>query len=177
MLDVKDVYFSPRLATERRIIGDEVQDGELIIDMFTGVGPFAINISRRSYLKDVTIYAIDINPSAIHYLKENIKLNKVQGKVKPLLGDVAKVLKDLDIHADRVIMNLPGTACEFLPVAVEHLKPGGILNYYQFSRDFEDPVKRVKKAAHPRKVEVVDMRKVKSRSPGVWHMAIDAHIQ
>nr|WP_319374549.1 class I SAM-dependent methyltransferase family protein [uncultured Methanobacterium sp.] len=176
ILDVKEVYFSPRLATERRIIGDEVQDGEVIIDMFTGVGPFAINIARRPKLKNITIYAIDINPAAIHYLKENIKLNKVQGKIKPLLGDVGKVLKDLDVQADRIIMNLPGTACEFLPVAVEHLKPSGTLNYYQFSRDFEDPVERVKTAAYPRQVEVLDRRKVKSRSPGVWHMAIDARI-
>lgn len=177
MLDVKEVYFSPRLATERRIIGDEVQDGEVIIDMFTGVGPFAINIARRPKLKSITIYAVDINHAAIHYLKENIRLNKVHGKVKPLLGDVGKVLKDLDVQADRIIMNLPGTACEFLPVAVEHLKPGGTLNYYQFSRDFEDPVERVKKAASPRQVEVLDMRKVKSRSPGVWHVAIDARIR
>jgi len=176
MLDVKKVYFSPRLATERRIIGDQVADGELIIDMFTGVGPFAINIARRSHLPSVKIYAIDINPSAIHYLKENIKLNKVQGKINPLLGDVAEVLKDLDVKADRIIMNLPGTASDFLPVAVEHLKSGGILNYYQFSRDYEDPIKRIEESAHPRQVEVLGKRKVKSRSPGVWHVAIDARI-
>ncbi len=176
MLDVKKVYFSPRLATERRIIGDEVKDGEVIIDMFTGVGPFAINIARRPHLQNVKIYAVDINPEAIHYLKENIKLNRVQGKINPLLGDVTEVLKDLNVQADRIIMNLPGTACEFLPVAVEHLKPGGTLNYYQFSRDFEDPIKRVEEAAYPRQVEVLDMRKVKSRSPGVWHVAIDARI-
>lgn len=176
MLDVKKVYFSPRLATERRIIGDQVSDGEVIIDMFTGVGPFAINIARRSQLKNVEIYAIDINPSAIHYLKENIELNKVQGKINPLLGDVTEVLKELDVDADRVIMNLPGTASEFLPVAVEHLKPGGILNYYQFSRDYEDPIKRIEEAAHPRQVQILGKRKVKSRSPGVWHVAIDARI-
>jgi len=176
MLDVKKVYFSPRLATERRIIGDQVTDGEVIIDMFTGVGPFAINIARRSHLKNVEIYAIDINPSAIHYLKENIELNKVQGKINPLLGDVAEVLKDLDVKADRIIMNLPGTASEFLSVAVEHLKSGGILNYYQFSRDFEDPIKMVEEVAYPRQVEVLGKRKVKSRSPGVWHVAIDARI-
>ncbi|PKL74015.1 MAG: class I SAM-dependent methyltransferase family protein [Methanobacteriales archaeon HGW-Methanobacteriales-2] len=176
MLDVKKVYFSPRLATERRIIGDQVTDGEVIIDMFTGVGPFAINIAHRPQLKNVEIYAIDINPSAIHYLKENIELNKVQGKINPLLGDVAEVLKDLDVKADRIIMNLPGTASKFLQVAVEHLKPGGVLNYYQFSRDYEDPIKRVEEAAYPRQVEVLGKRKVKSRSPGVWHVAIDARI-
>jgi tRNA (guanine37-N1)-methyltransferase len=176
MLDVKKVYFSPRLATERKIVGDQVQDGEVIIDMFTGVGPFAINIARRSKLSQVKIHAIDINPPAIHYLQENIRLNKVQDKINPLLGDVAEVLKDMDVKADRIIMNLPGTACEFLPVAVKHLKPGGILHYYQFSRDFDNPIEKVKKAAYPRQIEVLGKRKVKSRSPGVWHVGIDVKI-
>jgi tRNA (guanine37-N1)-methyltransferase len=176
MLDVKKVYFSPRLATERKIVGDQVQDGEVIIDMFTGVGPFAINIARRSKLLNVKIHAIDINPPAIDYLQENILLNKVQGKINPLLGDVAEVLKDLDVKADRIIMNLPGTACEFLSVAVDHLKPGGILHYYQFSRDFDNPIEKVKDAAYPRQIEVLGKRKVKSRSPGVWHVGIDVKI-
>lgn len=173
MLNVKKVYFSPRLATERKIITDQVQDGEIIIDMFAGVGPFAINIARR---RKVQIYAIDINPHAIHYLKENIILNNIKGNINPIEGDVELVLKNLGIQADRIIMNLPGTAHEFLSIAVKNLKPGGILHYYQFSRDFEDAVNKVENAARPRKVEILDMRKVKSRSPGVWHVAIDAKI-
>lgn len=173
MLDVKKVYFSPRLATERKIVVDQVQEGEIIIDMFTGVGPFAISMARRH---QVQIYAIDINPHAIHYLKENITLNKLKGIINPIEGDVTDVLKLLNIQADRIIMNLPGTAQEFLPIAVKHLKPGGTLHYYQFSRNFEDPINKVKKTAHPRRVEIIDVRKVKSRSPGVWHVAIDAKL-
>jgi tRNA (guanine37-N1)-methyltransferase len=176
MLDVKKVYFSPRLATERKIVGDQVQDGEMVIDMFTGVGPFAINIANRPKNRNVKVHAMDINPVAIHYLNENIVLNKVQGKINPILGDVADVLKDLDVKADRIIMNLPGTASEFLPLAVKHLKPGGILHYYQFSHDFEDPIEKVKNAAYPRNIEVLGKRKVKSISPGVWHMGIDVKI-
>jgi tRNA (guanine37-N1)-methyltransferase len=173
MLDVRKVYFSPRLATERKRIVDQVQDGEIIIDMFTGVGPFAVAIARK---REVEIYAIDINPEAIRYLKENIRLNKVDEKIKPILGDVTKVLDDCNVHADRIIMNLPGNAREFLPLAVEHLKAGGVLHYYQFSSDFDEPVERVKAAALLRRVEILDKRRVKSRSPGVWHMGIDAKI-
>jgi len=76
----------------------------------------------------------------------------------------------------RIIMNLPGTACEFLPVAVKHLKPGGILHYYQFSRDFDNPIAKVKKSAYPRQIEILGKRKGKSRSPGVWHVGIDVKI-
>jgi tRNA (guanine37-N1)-methyltransferase len=173
MLNVKEVYFSPRLATERKIVTDQIKEGEIVIDMFTGVGPFAINISRRHQVK---IYAIDINHHAISYLKKNIENNKLKGEIYPIEGDVRDVLNDLNIQADRVIMNLPGTAHEFLPIAIKHLKPGGIINYYQFSRDFEEPAERIKTAAKTRKVKILGQRKVKSRSPGVWHVAIDAQI-
>jgi tRNA (guanine37-N1)-methyltransferase len=172
-LDVRKVYFSPRLATERKRIVDQVQDGETIIDMFTGVGPFAVAIARKH---EVKIYAIDINPEAISYLKENMKINRVYGKINPILGDVIKVLDHFNVQADRIIMNLPGSAQEFLPLAVEHLKPGGVLHYYQFSSDFDEPVKNVKTAASLRRVEILDKRRVKSRSPGVWHVGIDAKI-
>lgn len=169
-LDVRKVYFSPRLATERNRIVDQVQNGEIIIDMFAGVGPFAVAIARKH---EVRIYAIDINPEAINYLMENIKLNRVDGKIKPLLGDVNEVLDHLNIHADRIIMNLPGSSWEFLPLSLKYLKPGGVLHYYQFSRDFDEPVERVKKAAQLRQVKILDKRRVKSRSPGVWHVGID----
>jgi tRNA (guanine37-N1)-methyltransferase len=173
MLDVKNVYFSPRLATERKRVADSVKDGEVIVDMFAGVAPFPVLIARNH---DVTVYAIDINPEAYKYAKRNIELNKVQNKVIPLLGDVREVLENKNIKADRIIMNLPGSAYEFLDTAMQHIKPGGIIHYYEFSEGFEKPVERLKGAAYPRKVEILDKRKVRSRSPGKWHMGIDAKI-
>ena len=47
----------------------------------------------------------------------------------------------------------------------------------EFARDFETPMKRLSKAAEPFSVEFIDKRRVKSRSPGVWHMGIDARIK
>ncbi len=173
MLDVKKVYFSPRLATERERVAQQVKDGEIIVDMFSGVGPFVMDIARH---REVLIYAIDINPDAIYYLKKNMELNHVEKKVIPILGDVSQVLLEQDISADRVIMNLPGTAYEFLDKAVELIKPGGVINYYEFSSDFDKPIQRIIDAAGPRKVEILNKRHVKSRSPGVWHMGIDARI-
>ena len=70
MLDVKKVYFSPRLATERKRITDQVKNNEIIVDMFAGIGPFSISIARKHKVK---IYAIDINPYAYKYLKKNIE--------------------------------------------------------------------------------------------------------
>lgn len=173
MLDVRNVYFSPRLATERKRVADSVKDGEVIVDMFAGVGPFPVLIAKNH---DVKIYAVDINPEAYKYSEKNIELNKVQDKVIPILGDVREVLENKDVKADRIIMNLPGSAYEFLDTAVQHIKHGGIIHYYEFSESFEKPIGRLKEAAYPRKVEILDKRKVRSRSPGKWHMGIDARI-
>lgn len=173
LLDVKKVYFSPRLATERKRVADSVKDGEVIVDMFAGVAPFPILIARSH---DVTIYSIDINPDAYYYAKKNIVLNKVENKVIPILGDVRQVLADKEIKADRIIMNLPGTAYEFLDSAFESIKDGGIIHYYEFAEDSQKLVERLEKAAYPRKIEVLSKRKVRSRSPGTWHMGIDAKV-
>jgi len=173
MLDVKKVYFSPRLATERKRVADQVKDCEIIVDMFAGVGPFPILIAKNH---DVKIYAIDINPEAYKYIKKNIGLNKIQGEIIPLLGDAREVLKDKNIKADRIIMNLPGTAFEFLDAAFDTIKDGGIIHYCEFSEGFEKPIERIKNAAYPKKVEILDKRRVRSRSPGKWHIGIDARI-
>lgn len=173
MLDVRKVYFSPRLATERKRILEQVVNGEIILDMFTGAGPFVVDICRN---RDVFIYAVDINSDAIYYLNKNIELNHLEGMVEPLLGDAKEVLKNKVLEIDRVLMNLPGLAYDFLDLAMDLVKPGGIINYYEFSSDFDTPIQHIIDAAGSRDVEILDRRKVKSRSPGVWHIAIDARI-
>lgn len=171
MLDVKKVYFSPRLATERERIASQVKDGETIVDMFAGVGPFSIVIAKNH---EVKIYAIDINPYAYFYIKKNKDINKLKGEIIPLLGDVKEVLKDESIKADRIIMNLPESAHKFLKIASSSLKECGILHYYQFASNFENVIEKLEKGVYPRKVKLLAKRKVKSKSPGVWHMGIDA---
>jgi tRNA (guanine37-N1)-methyltransferase len=173
MLDVRKVYFSPRLATERERIVKQVKNGEIILDMFAGVGPFSVSIARR---RQVEIYAVDINGDAIFYLKKNLEINKLKGKIIPVMGDVEEFLRNEQIKADRIIMNLPGMACKYLNCAVSSLQSGGMLHYYEFSSDFSKPIERIEKAAGLRKVSITDKRKVKSSSPGKWHMGIDAVI-
>ncbi|RAP51256.1 MAG: SAM-dependent methyltransferase [Methanosphaera sp. rholeuAM270] len=173
MLNPSTVYFSPRLATERSRIVDEVEEGEVIIDFFAGIGSFPISIA---HVKRCKIYGVDINPEAIRYMNENIKLNRLVGEVVPVEGDINDVISKLPM-ADRIIMNLPGTAKDFLDTAVNHLNKGGILNYYEFSSDYETALDRVKKIASPRKIEVLDIRKVKSQSPGIWHFGLSLKIE
>ncbi len=73
-------------------------------------------------------------------------------------------------------MNLPGTAQNFLDIAIKSLKSGGVIHYYEFASEYQVPVKRIIETAYPRKVEILNVSKVKSKSPGIWHMGIDARI-
>ncbi len=175
-LDVREVYFSPRLATERKRVMESVKDGEKILDMFCGIGPFPIVIARN---KDVDITAVDINEAAIKYLDENIKLNKLKGNIESYCGDVREVSKGFKTKFDRIIMNLPGLAYSFLDVAVDLIEDDGIINYYEFSDSYEQGIKRLNEAASSagKKVEILNTRKVKSISPDEWHVSIDAKIK
>ena len=174
-LDVREVYFSPRLATERKRVMENVNDGEKILDMFCGIGPFPIVIARN---KNVEIISVDINESAIKYLEENIRLNKLKGTIKPYCGDVREISKSFNCKFDRIIMNLPGLAYTFLDVAVDLIKDGGTINYYEFSNGYEQGIKRLETACENagKKVEIKNCRKVKSISPDEWHVAIDGKI-
>ena len=176
-LNVKEVYFSPRLATERKRIADNVKDGEKILDMFCGIGPFPIVIAKN---KKANITAVDINSNAIKYLDENIRLNKLKGQINPLCGDIREVAKENleNEKFDRIIMNLPGLAFEFLDLSVDLIADNGVINYYEFSDSFSQGIERLQKAAHKKnkKVEILNTRKVKSSSPGMWHVSIDGKI-
>ena len=175
-LDVKEVYFSPRLATERKRVMENVKDGEKILDMFCGIGPFPIVIARN---KNVDIIAVDINEEAIRYLNENIKLNKLKGNIETKCGDIREVSKSFNMKFDRIIMNLPGLAYTFLDIAVDLIEDGGIINYYEFSDSYEQGIKRLKDACSnvEKQVEIINTRKVKSTSPGEWHVAIDGKVR
>ncbi len=123
--DLEHIFLSPRLAYERMRIAKKVFPGETIINMFAGVGCFSILIAKVQ--PRTKIYSIDVNPHAYEYMKENVTLNKVEGKVIPILGDAKEEAEKLEGVADRILMPLPEQAHAFLPSAVRalHLDKGG----------------------------------------------------
>ena len=175
-LDVREVYFSPRLATERKRVMESVKDGENILDMFCGIGPFPIVIAKN---RNVTVSAVDINEEAIRYLNENIRLNKLKGSIETYCGDVRDVSPNFKCKFDRIIMNLPGLAYTFLDVAVDLIEDSGIINYYEFSDSYDQGEKRLNDACAKvgKTAKIINTRKVKSTSPGEWHISIDAKIE
>jgi len=184
-LDLERVYFNPRLATERNRVASlaaRSASAETIIDMFAGVGPFSILIAKRAVKSH--IIAIDINPDAIKYLRENIRLNAVEN-VEPIEGDVKAIYGAFRDKADRIIMNLPKSAYKFLAEAVQMLKPeGGTIHFYMVEsiKKGEDMNNAKHKfctwltelGAHT--PEILTVRKVKAYAPRRYIIGIDARV-
>jgi len=132
VVDVKDVFFSPRLSYERMRIAKQVKPGETVSVMFGGVGTYAIIIAKACPEVE-KIYTIDVNPVACKLANDNIAINRCSGKVVPILGDAEVVCKEkLKGLCNRVIMPLPEYAGSFLDSAAAALKEDGecVINFY-----------------------------------------------
>lgn len=129
-LDLARVYFSPRLGAERLRVVSQVRGGELVVDMFAGVGPFSVEIAKH---RGARVTAVEINPDAYEFLRRNIARNSVGGLVEPLLGDAAGVLAGRSGVADRVIMNNPSRSLDFLSTALRVAKPSAVIHLYGFA--------------------------------------------
>jgi tRNA (guanine37-N1)-methyltransferase len=181
-IDISKVYFSPRLSSERARISSLVKEGETIVDMFAGVGPFAIQIAKNH--KDVKVFAIDTNPDAIYYLAKNTRLNRVEERVQPCLGDARQIVRERFLKiADRVIMNLPEKAIDYVDVACDGLKlRGGIIHFYSFATA-ANPAETIKKQfirvieKSGRELVCVYFRRVRETAPFESQIVLDAEIR
>jgi len=184
-VDVEQCYFSPRLSYERMRVARQVNDEEVVVNMFAGVGCFSILIAKHSNVSKV--YSIDVNPMAIRYMQTNIRLNRMYGKVIPILGDAKEVIKKrLRNKADRVLMPLPEKALEYLPCACSALKEvGGWIHYYDFehAKKNENPVEKIKSKVVERlenihvTFEIPFGRAVRSTGPNWYQVVLDIAVK
>ncbi|KAI3721628.1 hypothetical protein L2E82_32645 [Cichorium intybus] len=78
-MDYGLVYWNSRLDHEHIRLVNKFQKGEIICDMFAGIGPFAIPAAQKGCL----VYANDLNPDSVKYLKINADINKVNNNLRP----------------------------------------------------------------------------------------------
>jgi len=178
-VDLEKCYFSPRLSHERMRVARQVQPDEVVLNMFAGVGCYSIVIAKHS--KPERILSIDINPVAIQYMQENVKLNKVEEKVVPVQGDAKNVIEErFQNVADRVLMPLPEKAYEYLDYALLALKPtGGWIHYYDFehAKKGENASEKIESKVSEKlqmlgfNFQVVFGRIVRTTGPN-WHQAV-----
>ena len=176
MFDVAKIMFSSGNLPERTSIPTRVPAGSVVVDLFAGIGYFALPIAVQSQADRV--YACELNPVAYHYLLENIRLNRTSNLI-PLYGDCRKTAP----HevADVVVMG-HFDAAHYLGVALRCLRGAGLVIYHELcpKEQFpQAPVAHLTEAAQERwyEVESVASRIVKSYAPGVVHAVVQARVR
>ncbi|ELZ47734.1 hypothetical protein C465_11111 [Halorubrum distributum JCM 9100] len=175
-LDVAEVYFSPRLATERNRVVEQVGAGESAVDMFAGVGPYAVPMASRG----ADVVACDLNERAVEYLRENAERNGVADRVTAIAGDVREIADEYADTADRLVMNLPHSAEEFLETAVTLAGDDCVVHYYDIQHEDDPfgPGRRAVEAAagDDYAVEVEAERVVRSYAPHEYNVCLDVRL-
>lgn len=182
-LNVDSCYFSPRLSTERKEIASFVKKGERVLVMFGGVAPYAVVIGKHSLAKE--IISVELSRACNKYALENVRRNKLLGKVEIVQGDVRLVIgkgRKVSGKFDRIVMARPNLKDSFLDVAFSVVKKGGIIHYYGFYPEIEvrahviESLIENEASRAGRKVKILRVKKAGDIAPYKWRYRADIKI-
>ena len=180
--DFTKIMFSMGTLSERKFLATLVKDGEVIVDMFAGIGYFSLPMAKHANPKK--IYSIELNPESFDYLSENIRLNHFEDIISPIKGD-CKIevinLSNSGIKADRVIMGVFPAPKEFIKEALTLAKAEGTIFHYEGIADKDDYISLFKEfediARNSEfKCKLLGKRFVKSYGPGLYHTVFDIKV-
>ena len=185
IFDPQKVMFAKGNISERGRLPEQINEGEVIVDMFVGIGYFTIPIGKKR--KHSAIFAIDKNVDSINYLNEGLKKNKIEN-VETILGDSREEVEKLlarGIKADRVLMGYLPPPVEFMESAFKIVKSGGMIHYDDLIpvEDSEQEIERTVKLFNKigkkqgKRVELVHAQRVKSYRPKVDHYVLDIRVK
>ncbi len=182
VIDIEQTYFSSRLANERLRITKQIKKTkkpEEVLVMFSGAAPYPLVLAKNSPLK--VVYGVEINPLAHQLALKNVLFNKLEDKIRLFEGDVNLVLPKIKKKFDRVLMPLPKTGEQFLPIALKKAKKGSIIHLYSFldETELKKEPQLIKEICKKEKRSIRILRKVKCGqfSPAIARYCFDIKIK
>jgi len=176
------IMFSMGNLNERKHLATLVKDGEIIVDMFAGIGYFSLPIAKHA--RPERIFSIELNPDAYKSLIKNIKLNQMKEIIVPIYGD-SKIqvvrLFESGIRADRVIMGVFPAPKDYIKEALLLAKEDGTIYHYEGVVDKEgymDLFTEFKEIAESQycQCKLISKRFVKSYGPNLYHVVLDIEV-
>ncbi len=180
--DITKIMFSKGNINERKYLSTLVKNGEIIIDMFAGIGYFSLPIAKHAPVKK--IYSIELNHESYEYLVENIRINHLIDKIIPIEGNCkTEVLKlsEAGIRADRVIMGVFPAPRDYIKEALSLVKDKGTMFHYEGVVEKDNIAALFKEfneiaLKEGYNCELISHRIVKSYGPHLFHAVLDIFV-
>ncbi len=175
-LDPARVMFSPGNHHERHRLAETITPGEHVVDLFAGIGYFALPLARAG----ARVTACEKNPVAAGFLERSAEANGLADRIEVLVGDCRE--RAPEGSADRVHMGYFPATWRYLDCALRALRAdGGMLHYHTEVKE-PDAIQKAKEelvanlpssAPQPR---TVGARRVKTTGPGAVHVVLDVEV-
>ena len=156
VIDLDACFFSPRLASERQRLCQEVQKDERILVAFAGCGPEVLQL--LSHTEAAEVVAVELNAAAVKCLRRSLEMMHLSssddvsyGRASVMEGDVRQVARTLpQQHYHRILaprpknpgdgdLDLGDGGQEFLDALLPLLRDNGTCYWYDFAADWELP--------------------------------------
>ena len=184
--DVAKIMFAKGNLNERVRIAKQVKPGEIVVDMFAGIGYFSVPIGKLA--KPKKVYSIEKNPISYKYLKENLILNKITS-VQAINGDCRVEVDNLvtrGVNADRIVMGYLPPPMEFVDWALKIVKKG-VIHYECLlnedsdlrKKEVDEILKKIQEKAtkQGKKIKLISENYVKDYRPHVGHCVLDLEVK
>jgi tRNA wybutosine-synthesizing protein 3 len=121
--------FSAGNVNERRRMGEMAGAGEVVVDLYAGIGYYSLPMLVHSQVGHV--HCCEWNPNAVRALESNLKINGVAGRCTVHFGDNRATAVNLKGVADRVVLGLLPSSESGYALAMTALRPaGGVLHVH-----------------------------------------------
>ena len=180
--NLTECMFSAGNVNERRRMGEVVEEGEVVLDLYAGIGYYTLPILLHSQAEHV--HCCEWNPNAVKALEVNLKANGVSSRCSVYFGDNRVTTADMGGVADRVILGLLPSSQDGYAIAMRALaQAGGVLHLHgvapakEHSSWAEVVMDQLRSTDANRSVEAGLPIRVKSYAPHWDHVVLDVLVR
>jgi len=176
--NVKTCYFSSRLSGERKAIAEKIKKTDSVLVLFAGVGVYPIVINKIK--RPSRIVGVELGRDCCKYFKENLKLNKMEGQIKIIQGDVKMKVNSKLGKFDVIVMARPNLQESFFKQGLNVSKKGTRIFYYGFCNidEKQEMIENLKKEADNfgKKIKILKVIKAGDIAPYKYRYRVEIKV-